>query len=120
MSIRNYLSAAILALAGGVSASAFAHAKLQSSDPQAGSTLARPPRQIRLKFNEALEPAFSKIELTGPRDSAIPVAAAVDKADATVMTAALPPLSAGAYRIRWSVMTHDGHKTKGEVTFTVR
>lgn len=36
------------------------------------------------------------------------------------MTAALPPLSAGAYRIRWSAMTHDGHKTKGEVTFKVR
>lgn len=36
------------------------------------------------------------------------------------MTAALPPLSAGAYRISWSAMTHDGHKTKGEVTFKVR
>jgi hypothetical protein len=120
MSIKYFLSASTLVLASSVTAPAFAHAKLQSSDPQAGSTLASAPRQIRLKFNEALEPAFSKIELTGPHDSGIPVAAAVDRSDATVMTAALPPLSAGAYRIRWSTMTHDGHKTKGEVTFTVR
>jgi hypothetical protein len=120
MSIRYLLSAATLVLASGVTASAFAHAKLQSSDPQAGSTLAGAPRQVRLKFNEALEPAFSKIEIAGPHAGAIPVAASVDKSDPTVMTAALPPLSAGEYRIHWSVMTHDGHKTKGEVTFKVR
>lgn len=121
MSIKHILAVTTFALASAVTSSAFAHAKLQSSDPQAGSTLASAPKQVRLKFNEALEPAFSKIQLTGPQNNEIPVTGtAVDKADATVMTAQLPALSAGEYHIHWSTMTHDGHKTKGDVTFTVK
>jgi methionine-rich copper-binding protein CopC len=121
MSIKRFLAMTTFALASAVTSSAFAHAKLQSSDPQAGSTLDAAPKQVRLKFNEALEPAFSKIKVTGPQHSEIPVTATtVDKADPTVMTAPLPALSSGEYHIQWSTMTHDGHKVKGEVTFKVK
>jgi len=121
MSIQRILAASTFAVASAVTSSAFAHAKLQSSDPRPGSTLASAPKQVRLKFNEALEPAFSKITLVGAGNKEIPLThAAVDEADASVMTARLPPLTAGAYRIRWSAMTHDSHRTKGEVPFTVR
>ena len=121
MSIKRILATAVLALASAAASSAFAHATLQSSDPKAGSTLDTAPKQVRLKFNEALEPAFSKIRLNGPQHNEIPIAAtAVDKMDPTVMTAALPALSSGAYRIQWSAMTHDGHKVKGEVAFKVK
>jgi methionine-rich copper-binding protein CopC len=120
MPIKHLLCLGGFALAA-ASPSAFAHAKLQSSDPQAGSTLEHAPKQVRLKFNEALEPAFSKIALTGPQDNAISVGATgVDAADPTAMSASLPPLAAGAYRIRWSAMSHDGHKVKGEVAFKVK
>lgn len=121
MSIKRFLAVSTFTLASAVSSSAFAHAKLQSSDPQAGSTLDSAPKQVRLKFNEALEPAFSKIKLMGPQNNEIPVAATtVDKADPTVMTAPLPALSAGEYHIQWATMTHDGHKAKGEVAFKVK
>lgn len=121
MSIKRVLAVTTFGLASVVTSSAFAHAKLQSSDPQAGSTLDAAPKQVRLKFNEALEPAFSKIKLTGPQNNEIPVTATtVDKADPTVMTAPLPALSTGEYHIKWSTMTHDGHKAKGEVTFKVK
>jgi len=121
MNIKRILAVTTFALASVVTSSAFAHAKLQSSNPQAGSALASAPEQVRLKFNEALEPAFSKITLVGAGNKEIPVTkVAVDKADSSVMTAQLPPLSAGEYRIQWSAMTHDSHKTKGEVPFTVK
>lgn len=121
MSIKRILSVSAFVIASAMTSSAFAHAKLQSSDPQSGSTVEAAPKQVRLKFNEALEPAFSKIKLTGPQNTEIPVAATtVDKADPTVMTAPLPALSAGEYHIKWSTMTHDGHKAKGEVTFKVK
>ncbi|NIA56172.1 copper homeostasis periplasmic binding protein CopC [Massilia sp. TW-1] len=114
-------STLLFGLASAITSPAFAHAKLQSSDPRAGSMLDKAPTQVRLKFNEALEPAFSKIKLTGPRNTAIPVAGAtVDKADPAVLAAPLPALSAGAYRVQWSTMAHDGHKVKGEFTFTVK
>jgi len=121
MSIKRVLAVTVFGLATVVTTSALAHAKLQSSDPQAGSTLGAAPKQVRLKFNEALEPAFSKIKLSGPQKNEIPITAtSVDKADPTVMTAPLPALSPGEYHIRWSTMTHDGHKTKGEVTFKIK
>ncbi|MGJ7917640.1 copper homeostasis periplasmic binding protein CopC [Massilia sp. LXY-6] len=121
MSIERFLAIITFALASTVSSSAFAHATLQSSDPRAGGTLDSAPKQVRLKFNEALEPAFSKIKLTGPQNKQIPVTATtVDKADPTVMTAPLPPLSAGEYHIQWATMSHDGHKVKGELTFKLK
>jgi len=121
MAIRRVLAAGTFALACAATPSAFAHAKLQSSDPQAGSTLDVAPKQVRLKFNETLEPAFSRIRVTGAGNKEIALAATtVDKAEPTVMTAALPPLSAGEYHIQWTTMTRDGHKVKGEVVFKVR
>jgi copper resistance protein C len=121
MSIQRVLAALTFALASVATSSAFAHAKLQSSDPQAGAILGSAPKQVRLTFNEALEPAFSKIKLAGPGNHDIPLAGAyVDKAAPTIMTAPLPQLSSGEYRIQWSTMTHDGHKTKGELTFKVK
>jgi methionine-rich copper-binding protein CopC len=119
--MRRSVSVAGLVLAAAATPPVFAHAKLQSSDPQAGSTLAAAPRQVRLKFNEALEPAFSKLTLLDAGNRQVALAGTqVDKADPTVMTAPLPPLSAGAYRLQWSTMAHDGHKVKGEVPFTVK
>ena len=44
---------------------AWAHAALRESDPPAGATLTAAPKQIRLQFNEALEPAFASVKLTG-------------------------------------------------------
>lgn len=121
MSIKTLLAVTTFILASAATAPAFAHAKLQSSYPQAGSTLGGTPRQVRLKFNEALEPAFSKLQLTGPSNQEIPVTAVtVDKADPATMTAQMPQLATGEYHIRWTAMTHDGHKTRGEVAFTVK
>lgn len=121
MSVKRVLATAAFAVTCATMSPAFGHATLQSSDPQSGSTLAKAPSQVRLKFNEALEPAFSKIKLTGPRNSAIPVAAAVvDKADPSVLTAPLPALPAGEYHVLWSAMARDGHKVKGEITFNVK
>jgi len=121
MSIKRIMAVSIFAVASAFTSSAFAHAKLQSSDPQAGSTVDSAPKQVRLKFNEALEPAFSKIKLTGPTNNEIPVTGTtVDKTDSTVMAAQLPALQAGEYHVEWSTMTHDGHKAKGEFSFKVK
>jgi methionine-rich copper-binding protein CopC len=121
MSIKRILSIATFVLAAAATSSAFAHAKLVLSDPKADSTLDSAPKQVRIKFNEAIEPSFSKIKLTGPQDKEIPVTATtVDKADPTAMIAPLPALSSGEYHIQWSTMTHDGHKAKGEVAFKVK
>lgn len=114
----NYLIAATLAIAAGT---VQAHAKLEASEPKASSTQQGAPKVLRLRFNEALEPAFSKVTLrdAANRDIALPKAAP-DKAHTKEMTVPLPPLAVGDYRVLWSAVTHDGHKTKGEFTFRVK
>jgi methionine-rich copper-binding protein CopC len=114
--------AGAFAVAAAATGTAQAHAKLESSDPQAGSTLAAAPTHIRLKFNEALEPAFSKIQLTNGSNASVllPHSAEVDKGDPSVLVAQTPGLRSGTYHVQWATMTHDGHKTKGEFAFRVK
>lgn len=103
------------------SALAQAHAKIEASQPAAGSALAAAPTEIRLTFNEALEPAFSKIELVDGKQAAVPMPkVALDPADAKIMFAPVPGLAPGPYQVRWTAMTHDGHKVKGQYAFTVK
>jgi methionine-rich copper-binding protein CopC len=117
MSINRLLAAAVCALA---CATAMAHARLESSDPQA-ATQAFAPKQVRLAFNEALEPAFSKIRIIDGQGGEVALPPTqFDKSDPRVMSAPLPPLASGTYRVQWTAMTHDSHKVKGEFTFQVK
>jgi methionine-rich copper-binding protein CopC len=119
MKLSHLLTAAVLAATA--ASAAQAHAKLEASEPKASSELDKPPAQIRLRFNEALEPAFSKIRLIDGGNAEVRLAAiAVDKSDPKTMVATLPSLQSGQYRVQWSTVTHDGHKTRGEFSFRVR
>ena len=121
MTTKSLLLVLCLAI-GSLSASwAQAHAKIASAEPKADSALSAAPKKIKLQFNETLEPAFSRIELLDAKNAAIPLPkAVVDKADARTMSAQLPELPAGQYLVRWTTMTRDGHKVKGEYRFKVR
>ena len=98
-----------------------AHAKIEAAEPKADSVVQGAPAAIRLHFNEPLEGAFSKIELDGADAAAIALPkAAVDKSDRRLLVVPLPALKAGQYHVRWSAMTHDGHKVKGDYRFRVK
>lgn len=118
MKTKNIIAACALIAA---SAAGQAHAKLESSLPKANSELAGAPAEIRLRFNEPLEAAFSKIALIDANQAAITLPAiAIDKADPAVMFAAPPPLKPGRYEVRWTAMTRDGHKVRGQYVFSVK
>ena len=105
----------------GLRSLAQAHAKIASSEPAPDSALHVAPKAIRLHFNEALEPAFSKIALFDARQLALVLPkVALDKDDTMTMSAAVPALASGTYSVRWTAMTHDGHKVKGQYSFTVK
>ena len=104
-----------------VSQGAWAHATLLSSMPAASAELDKAPKEISLKFNEKLEEAFSFIKLTDNTQREIVVAKAhLDAEDPTQLKLDLPPLPKGTYAVSWSAMTYDGHKRKGDFTFTVK
>jgi methionine-rich copper-binding protein CopC len=103
------------------SAVAHSHAKLADSLPKPASQLDASPSEIRLQFNETVEPAFSKIRLLDAQNAEIELGKTSRDSTHTNTVFATPPLlHAGQYRVQWSTVTHDGHKTKGEFSFAVK
>jgi methionine-rich copper-binding protein CopC len=105
-----------------IHSAAMAHSHLKNSVPAAGATVATGPSEIRLQFNEAVEPAVSKIsiELKGgkPVASEAPTSDPADKA--TLIVKLAQPLQAGSYKVNWQAVSTDTHKVKGSFTFQVR
>ncbi len=105
----------------GAPPSAHAHARLLESQPADGSVLTQPPPQCRLVFNSLVEQRFGRFTLTLPHGKTLSLKAAPRKArENRAITVPLPPLSAGRYRLHWSVVARDSHRVEGELDFTVR
>jgi methionine-rich copper-binding protein CopC len=98
-----------------------AHAFPDHSDPRVGATLHAPPVRVRVWFDSALEPAFSTItvhdaagKMVDKRDGR------VNRSDATLLEVSVPRLPPGTYRVIWSVVARDGHRTTGDYTFVIK
>lgn len=110
---------AVLALAG--TSAAWAHAALVKSEPARRATLSKPPPQVRLWFNERLEPEYATISVI--RDGVGGVATAkaqVDKDDPKLLVLPLPVLVPGAYTVKYRVLSVDGHTVDYGYTFSVK
>lgn len=104
-------------------AGAFAHAHLQQQIPTAArAQLSASPQTLTLSFSEGIEPAFQRVTVTGPQQHAVATGKLTRSADNPVevtlpLAEALPP---GEYTVAWHVVSVDGHKTKGQYTFSVK
>lgn len=109
-------AAALLAAASG----AQAHAHLVSATPAADADVAA-PKSLRLTFSEKLEPKFSSVDLMKADGKPVAVKPSVAAKDRKTITAALvAPLAPGSYMVMWHVVSADGHRMKGDYSFTVR
>jgi methionine-rich copper-binding protein CopC len=109
--------AATIALSG----QAFAHAHLKAAVPADKAVLKAAPTELDLTFSEELNLKFSSVAIAGPGGK--PVKAGVPmlmNGDATLMVPVTGPLGAGSYTVQWHVLSADGHKTKGKVSFTIK
>jgi methionine-rich copper-binding protein CopC len=99
---------------------AWGHAFLERAEPRVGSTVKAAPSQVRVWFTEALEPAFSTLEVVnqfGDRVDRGP--ARVDAASPAMLQVPLKRLAPGIYRVKWRVLSVDTHVTEGDFTFRV-
>ena len=86
---------------------AHAHAQLDRANPPVGGTVASAPRAVTLTFSENIEPAFSSIRVedaSGARN---------------VLRVGVKPLTPGAYKVIWKVLSTDTHATEGSFSFSV-
>jgi len=101
-------------------ATAWGHAFLERADPRVGSTVRTAPAQVRVWFTEALEPAFSTLEVVSQSGERVDLGAArVDAASPTLLQVGLKALGPGAYRVKWRVLSIDSHVTAGDFAFRV-
>jgi len=113
------LAAALIASL--VPATALPHAFLDHAVPPVGGTVATAPREIRIFFSEAVEPAFSAVTLAITNGKPVAVGkAAVDPGDPRQLVLPVPPLGPGDYEVNWHVVSVDAHRTEGHYGFTVR
>jgi hypothetical protein len=115
---RNILSFVLIVLAD--SARLEAHAFLKAAEPAVGSTVQTSPNEVRIRFTENIEPAFSKIQVfNAPGKEVDKRDAHLDPSDHALLRVSLPRLGAGIYKVVWRVVSVDTHVTNGDFTFRV-
>jgi methionine-rich copper-binding protein CopC len=118
------LAAIVLAISGVLPAHvAFAHAELESSNPEANSVIGAAPAVVALTFGEKLlviagEDAANQIDVVNSANER------VDNADyqvtGEVLTVSLQPnLADDNYKITYRVVSTDGHPIEGVIEFEV-
>jgi methionine-rich copper-binding protein CopC len=121
--MRRWIRSGVVALVAGLAlvlgtAPAWAHSRLESSDPASGSSLATAPSKVSLTFNEAVQPGFTAITVIGP-DGKDYHSGDISEVDDTVTVGVLPLGPAGSYQVGYRVVSADGHPLSGRVTFTL-
>ena len=116
--MRRLLAAVGLLLVPG---SAAAHAFPDHSEPRVGHAVDVSPPAVRIWFDGRIEPVFSTIRVEDAGNQRVDKRdARVDPTDETLLIVSLPPLPPGRYRVFWSVVARDGHRTEGDFVFRVK
>lgn len=100
----------------------WAHAHLTHQYPAADAEVTATPQALTLNFSEGIEPGFSGTTLTGPKQEVIKLRPAKrNEQDKSQLIVPLDEsLKPGKYTVDWHVVSVDGHKTKGQYTFSVK
>jgi len=97
-----------------------AHAFLRDAEPGVGSTVQASPNDVRIRFTENIEPAFSSIQVFDASGKEVDKHDVhLDRSDRAMLHVSLPRLGAGIYKVVWRVVSVDTHVTNGNFTFRV-
>src|SRR5256714_1618527 len=102
-------------------ASASAHARLQSTTPQAGAALDRAPATVTVRFDEAVESAFGALTVTDAKGERVDDGRLMRLPGngSAVSVALRRGLRDGAYTADYRVVSDDGHPVAGAFAFRV-
>lgn len=98
--------------------SALAHAIVVSSQPAAGAVVKQKDTAIELRFNSRIDHRRSRLFLIGP-DGTRSELVISGEVRPDVVAAHAEELRPGDYRLRWQVLSIDGHITRGDIPFRV-
>jgi copper transport protein len=98
---------------------AYAHATLTRTSPGEQKRVERAPRVVRLHFDQSVKVLGRAVQVYSSGGRLLSLSARSDRAGHDVV-APLRSLPAGAYTVRWHVLSDDGHVVSGVFTFGVR
>jgi len=97
------------------------HASLVKSVPARRAQLFKSPAQIQLWFNERLEARFSSLRVIDSSGKRVDLGnVEVSSDDAKKISVGVNSLAPGQYKIKFRVLSVDGHVVEDEVPFTIR
>ena len=100
---------------------ASAHSRLVKSDPSSRAVLDKAPKELKLWFNEGVEPAFAKVWIVPAHGAQILLTSHGDSSNPRLLIVALPDnLPAGPVNIGYHMLSVDGHVVDAELTFTIK
>lgn len=113
--------AAVLMSACLLASEATAHSRLVRSDPAARAVVEAAPKELKLWFNEKVEPAFAKIWIEPAQGPQIQLTSRGDSSDKKLLTVTLPGnLPPGPVNIGYHVLSVDGHTIEDKLSFTIK
>jgi len=97
------------------------HASLIKSVPARRAQIFKSPAQIQLWFSERLEARFSSLRVINSSGKRVDLGnVEVSTDDPKRISVGVNPLAPGQYKIRFRVLSVDGHIVEDEVPFTIR
>lgn len=97
-----------------------AHASLVKAEPARRAVLSTAPAQVRLWFNEEIEPAYASLSILNEEKKSITDnKVEVDSKDPKSVVLELPDMQPGRYTVKFRVLSVDGHVVDSEYNFTV-
>jgi copper transport protein len=100
-------------------AAASAHATLEHTTPRFGVRLASSPRVVRLQFDQSVKALPNAIKVFTAAGDVVSGSTRTS-ADKRSIETPVRHLARGAYTVRWSAVSADGHVIAGVFTFGVR
>jgi len=99
----------------------WAHAFLERAAPAPGSVSSQAPTEIQLAFDSALEHAFCGVRVEDPSGGVVETGEIQHvPSDPNGLSVSIVGLTSGTYKVRWSVVSRDGHQTEGDYRFTLQ
>ncbi|HEY7140301.1 MAG TPA: copper resistance protein CopC [Methylomirabilota bacterium] len=99
---------------------AWPHATLVRSSLARRATLTTAADRVQLWFNEAIEPKFSRVSVWDAAGQQMDLAdARIEPEDPKRLSVGLKPLARSTYRVRFRVLSVDGHVVESEFPFTL-
>lgn len=101
-----------------VLAHSHAYPVLEAAVPAPEAVLIQSPESVCIEFNNFIQRNLGRLQVANSAGEVVP--SGVLEYTEKRMCRDLPPLESSTYRVRWSVVGRDGHRTEGDYRFELR